>query len=733
MTDPSQAGVSGRKSPLKADDVHTVCRLCSGRCGIIATRGEDGRIARLRPDAEHGHSHGYACAKGLNFANSMNTSPRLMQPHKRMPDGSFVPIDLETALDEIAGRLAAIRDAHGPKAIGLFSGTPPNFNCVLMQFMPDWMKALGSPFKYSTATIDQSSHWVTASRMGYWDAGKHAFEDSDVALILGCNPLVSMAAYYMLTANPAKRLKAARAAGLKLIVIDPRRTETARHADCFLQPIPGQDVALLGGMIHMILARGWHDAAFCETYVDGLDALQEALGPFTPEYVAERCGIAPEELETAAKMFSHARRGFAHTGTGGSMAPFSNLVDHLIEVLNAICGRFPRAGERVANPGVLAAPRPIRAQVRPPVRPWEAGPKNRSGYGLIMGEFPSGALADDILLPGEDRVRALIVNGGNPAVCIPDQARAVQALKSLELLICIEPFMTATATCADYILPPKLMYERIDVLFGPGGEAVHSATPFGQYLPAVVDPPPGSQVIDDWYFYWAMAKRLGLQLEFAGVPLGMDTPPTPDDLLAIILRNSRIPFDELKRHPGGKTFEIKDVLVLPAEEGADHRLQLAPDDVLEELRAFQATSPALPPQFTHRLLVRRERGVVNSQTDFSDGRGQGQSPAYLHPADLTALGVAPGALVDIDSGKHVVQAVTVADETVRPGTVSITHCRGGLPDEPSAAPRLDFATSLFVRTDQNVEAVNAMPMMTSIPVRVTRSGAVTAPATASQR
>ncbi|MFD2577622.1 hypothetical protein ACFSTD_01180 [Novosphingobium colocasiae] len=105
----------------------------------------------------------------------------------------------------------AIREAHGPKAIGLFSGTPPNFNGVLMQLMPDWMKALGSPFKYSTATIDQSSHWVTASRMGYWDAGKHRFEDSEVILLLGCNPLVSMAAYYVLTSNPAKRLKAARA------------------------------------------------------------------------------------------------------------------------------------------------------------------------------------------------------------------------------------------------------------------------------------------------------------------------------------------------------------------------------------------------------------------------------------------------------------------------------------------------------------------------------------------
>ncbi|GGZ16358.1 oxidoreductase [Novosphingobium colocasiae] len=699
---------------------------------MIATRGEDGRIARLRGDPEHGHSRGYACAKGLNFIAGMDSPRRLLQPLKRMPDGSFTPIDLETALDEIAERLGAIREAHGPKAIGLFSGTPPNFNGVLMQLMPDWMKALGSPFKYSTATIDQSSHWVTASRMGYWDAGKHRFEDSEVILLLGCNPLVSMAAYYVLTSNPAKRLKAARAGGLKLIVIDPRRSETARHADCFLQPIPGQDVALLAGMINMILARGWHDAGFCETYVDGLDALRQTLAPFTPEYVAERCGITAQDLETAAKMFSHARRGFAHTGTGGSMGPFSNLVDHLIEVLNAICGRFRRAGESVPNPGVLSAPRTIRAQVRPAVRPWESEPRNRTGYGLIMGEFPSGAMADDILLPGEDRVRALIVDGGNPAVCIPDQAKAVRALKSLELLVCIEPFMTATASCADYILPPKLMYERIDILFSPGGEAVHAATPFGQYLPAVVEPPAGSQVIDDWYFYWAMAKRLGLQFEFAGVPLDMDTPPTPDDLLAIYLRNARIPFDELKRYPGGKTFEFEDVIVQPAEEGADHRLQLAPDDVLEELRAFQATTADLPAPFTHRQVVRRERGVVNSQTDLSDGRGSGQTPAYLHPADLTALGVAPGDLVDIDSGKHVVQAVTVADETVRQGTVSITHCRGGLPDEPGAASRLEFATSLFVRTDQNVEAVNAMPMMTSIPVRVTRSDAVKTTANASQ-
>jgi anaerobic selenocysteine-containing dehydrogenase len=697
-------------------ETRSVCRFCPGACGTVLELDDNDQILAVRGDHAHAMSEGYACIKGLQAADAANGSFRLLRPLKRMADGRLEEIELEVALDEIADKTGKILADNGPQSVALFKGTAAYFNVVLNQMLPDFMTALGSPSFFSTITIDQSAKAVTAGRMGSWDAGRHRFLDADVLMLVGTNPLLSISTNGYVMFNATKQMKRAKARGMKLIVIDPRETETARHADVFLQPIPGEDATIIAGMIRLILIEAWHDRDFCDRFVSGLDALRAAVEAFTPAHVHARAGIEEPELIAAAQTFARdAARGLATTGTGATMAPHSNLTDHLVECLNVICGRMLRAGERVANPGVSTPKRSFRAEVVPPSRSWETGHRGRTGFGTIVGEMMSNTLADEILLPGAGRVRALFVAGGNPAVALPDQRKAVKALQSLDLLVAIEPYMTATAQLCDYILPPRLMYERTDILFGPTLEQILDPIPFQQFIPAVSEPPASAQVVDDWYIFWELAKRLGIRLCFAGVELDMERRPTTEDLLQILLRDAQIPYAEIAQYPGGHIFDIPEQVV---EEGAGTaRFDIAPQDVLDELAKVSAC-PRRSGSF--RLTVRRLREVMNTTGQLFPAirKLRPFNPAYLHPDDLTMIGAVAGSLVEIRSGHGTIRAIAETDGSLRRGVVSISHCWGGLPDDDADPRKAGVSTNLLIASETNIEAINAMPWMSAVDVDI---------------
>ena len=692
-----------------------MCRICTAQCGTVVTVSDE-RVAAIGGDHGHPLSEGYACIKGLQATEAMYGADRLLLPQKRTPAG-FVSIPLEQALDEIADRLRSILTQSPPESVATFKGTQTYQNATASAMMVGWMTALKSPSVYSTMTIDQSSHVVTMGRMGSWQAGKPDLEQSDVALLVGTNPMVSIAAYGVLDYNPAKRLKAARRRGLKLIVVDPRRTETAIQADCNLQLIPGEDVTLLAGIIALVLQNGWHDAAFCERFANGMDELRSAVAPFTPQFVESRAGVASADLELAASMFARdARRGVAIMGTGGAMAPRSNLADHLVEVLNAICGRYLRQGERVPNPGVLSPAAEFREEVVPPTRPWEAASTSSTGHGALFGERMSGILADEMLGSGPQRIRALFVNGANPAVALPNQQKAVAGLKALDLLVAVEPFMTATAMLSHYIIPPKLLYERADVAKPPWLESYLGGPAFNQYLPALVPPPPGAEVIDDWYLYWALAKRLGMNVPFNGVELDTSgEPPTTEALLDLFFRDARIALDQVAANPQG--FVSTEEVFVAAGSG-NARLELAPSDVVEELATVAGEGVNNSEKL--RLIVRRERSVLNSfgRTLKAARKRGGSNPLSLHPDDLNLLRIEPGDRVQVRSAAGRVMAIVASDPTLRPGVASMAHCWGLLPEDDFEAE--GASTSLLVDTEHGVESINAMPAMTAIPIHLSK-------------
>lgn len=707
------------------------CRLCVGQCATVVTVDEHDHLVAVRGDHDDSQTLGYACFKGMRAAEAHNTSARIIRPLKRMDDGSFRELALEQALDEIAETMRGILERDGPPAFGGFLGGGGLYTSSAAMLSRHFLHAIGSQKMYSPNTIDQSAKSVAAGRIGTWPAGRVPFGRGDVFLIFGGNPLLSVATPGFDTRNPTLRLKQARARGMKLIVVDPRFTETARQADVFLQPLPGEDPSILASLIRIILAEGWHDHAFCARHVADLGALRSAVEPFTPAYAAARADVPVQKLREVAEVFAQ-RRGQATSCTGPDMAPHSNLSEHLIEVLNVICGRYLREGERIGNPGVLTPRLPRKAQAQPARRPWEQGARSRDGkFGMIDGEMCTGTLADEILAPGPERIRCFINHGGNPASSVPDQRKIVRALRSLELLVSIEPFMTATAQLSHYILPPRMMYERPDLplyMF----EQLLFPEPYTRYTPAVAAPPKGSELVDDVYVFWSLAKRLGLQLEHSGVPLDMEKPPTVDDILSIIARHAPIPFAELRQLPRGGVFDGEPQCVEPADPGYEPQFTVMPADVLEELAQVCAevddrgNYTGNGRHFTHRLSVRRHRDLFNSTYRYvpTIRARLPHNLAYLAPQEMTALGLAVGEWVEIESDAGVIEALARADPTLRSGVVAITHGFGALPDQVNSVSGYlaeGVAVNLLISGERDREPINAMPRMSAIPVNLRRA------------
>ncbi|MAL95130.1 MAG: nitrate reductase [Haliea sp.] len=707
---------------MSASTHTSFCRLCMGHCGVKVSRDDAGRITAVEPDREDPFTLGYACFKGMQAAEAHNSPERILRPLKRLPDGSFEPIGIEQALDEIAERLDAIRQRKGPVAIGGYKGGGAFFTSSSLMMLNDWLRALGSPKAFSTVTIDQSAKYVTAGRLGVWPAGRDPFHRGDVFMIVGGNPLVSVSTVGFDTRNPAKRLRQAQARGMKLIVIDPRRTETARAADVFLQPLPGEDAVLLAGMLRLILERGWHDRDFCAQHVGDLDTLREQLQPFTLDLVAQRTGVPAEQIVAATELFAHqSRRGAATSATGPDMSPHSNLAEHLVELLNVVCGRFIRAGEEVPNPGALLPRWPRKAEVMPAPRWWEQGYRSRFDYGLLDGELPTGSLLDEILEPAPDQLRALIVHGGNPALAMPDLPRTARALESLELLVTIDHRMTATAELSDYILPPTLQYERPDLpmfIYEP----LLFPEPFTRYTPAIAAQPPGSELKDDWYYFWGLGKRLGLQLEYWGQPLDMVTAPTTEDLLRIAAQHCPHSLEEIARHPHGLVVEGPPEHVEPGDPDSPNRFTTMPADVAAELAAALQGSE-LAAAYAYRLAARRERDALNSACRDLPAirRRLPDNPAWMNPEDMQAEGLQNGDRIAVASPWGQLETVAREDANLRRGVISITHGFGGVPGRTDPS-RDGVSVNLLTSSLQERQPINAMPRMSGLPVNIHKVG-----------
>jgi anaerobic selenocysteine-containing dehydrogenase len=681
---------------------------------------EDGRMTGVRPDGSVSPYGAYLCPKGLASIDFHNGAEnRLFESLKLGADGAFVPIASSQAISEIGDRLVALVAEHGPRCVAVYHGTGA-YRSVLGGLMERaWVSALGTPNFFSTMTIDQSAKWVTMARMGVMASGRHAMADADLVVLAGGNPLVTHQGAPFAVAEsgaPARAFAALKERGGKVVIVDPRRSETARFADLLIQPLPGYDAEIFAAIAHVLLRDGTFKQDFVRQHCAQLDALRSAVAPFTP---------------ALARWLGEAQRPLVGSGTGPSMSDNSNLADHMIETVNVLAGGYRRAGDPVRNPGTLK-PKVVREMALPPSRSFEHEPKCLSeDTGQLLGEFPAALIPGEITADHPDRIRALIVFGGDPLMAMGDPAAAKPAFEQLDLLVSLDCRLNETGKISDYVIASSQPFERHEITVP--GDSLFPA-PFVQYTRPVVAKPP--QVVHDWEFFWGVAARMGLPLTFKfwtyglkyedvplGLPLSAEAPPDPEELCRFLCAESRVPFEDLLANPGGIRPEIEPQFVEAGPGDWTGRLELCPGDVVAELAALAEQGPAS--DFPLRLICRRVLHALNGayRESRESRRRHPVNYAYLNPRDLAEAGIAEGDKVTIASAYGAVSTVAKAEERLRRGVVSMTHMFGPLVGsgdvERDGGANLGQLTSL----SENLQPINFMPRFSAVPVRIERKDA----------
>ncbi|MEC7844373.1 MAG: molybdopterin-dependent oxidoreductase [Actinomycetota bacterium] len=704
----------------------TFCRVCHAACPMEIDVEDGSKIVNVRADRSDPLFKGFSCIKGRQLADQFHSPSRLRFPLRKTPSGVFDPISSADALDEIAQKLEKIISKYGPRSVATYIGTGAYQNSVGVAVASSWHTGFGSPSFYTSLTIDQPAHRSSLLRLGSWEAGWQNFSDANVLLAVGYNPLVSSygPASGLQGTDPFVKLREAKERGLKLIVIDPRRSELAKQADLWLQVKPGEDPTLLSAIVNVILSNNLYDREFCDEFVepDQLDLLKEGVGPFTAEYAATRCEVSPEDIEIAARIFAEGPKGTAGSGTGPNMAPHGTLMESLTLTLNVLCGRVLKEGETLESPYMLSPGDTRRAQVKAPSNPTPGAPHRVRGLYGLADEMLTNALNDEILLEGDGQVRALIVSGGNPVQAWPDQKKTLDALQSLELLVVIDHRMTATAELSDYIFAPRLQLEREDV---PNVMDRRFPAVYTNYTDRVIDS--GDDVLNEWEVFVGLAKRTGTKIVLPGGELPIETSLTDGDVIDYVYGNSRLPINEWRKNRG--VIHDNPIIVLPADPTNDAKFAVCPQDVyseLQEVRNEKSGSDLLgsfsDSEFPFLLVGRRLKHALNSLGSELPGlaRVATTNYAYVHPDDLKNLGAEPGDLLRITSPRSSVVGVAEIDKDIKQGVVAMSHSWGGRSLTDEKVRDIGTPTNRLVTSDSGYDRITGLPIMSAIPIDVHR-------------
>ena len=699
----------------------TFCRFCHANCAMLADV-EDGKIVAVRGDPEDPVYGGYTCLKGRELPDSHNAAHRLTHSLVRGADGEFAETAMPQALAHVGDALKRIIAEHGPDAVAIFIGSGGYQNSSAWAASYSFAQAIGTRNFYTSVTLDQPAKVFTTARYGKWMGGTNSFDEADVAFLIGNNPMVS---HYSPPGgvppfSPSRRIRDRQKKGLKLIVADPRESDVGMIADIYLPVKPGEDPALLAGMLNVIFAEELYDRNFVAAHVDGVDELRQAVAGFTPDVAAARAGVEPDQLIAAARMFANAKRGCAVTGTGPEMAGNGTLTEYLSTSLNILCARFKQEGEKASIPGVFTLQAPRRAQVGPPMVMFGAEGMAKSrfrGLGQLGFEMPCNVLADEILTPGEGQVRALISIGGNPEVGFPNQIKMRRALDALEMFVQVDPWMSASAKRADVVLAPSQCLEREDIT--NLSEWWHER-PYARYVEALAQPP--GDVIDEYEMLWHLAKHLGVQLNLAGGPVPMDVCPTKETFLDLMTEGCLVKPSQVRRDSVAGAPVIYDDLhprVEAADPGEAYRFDLAQGDMPGQLKRY-GRDDARAAGFGFRLISRRSKTRFNSiGHPLAKLRAKTTTnPAYIHPADMAELGVAEGAIVEITSPHASIHGVAKASDKLRRGIVSMAHAYGDSDAGKHNVREMGGSTNRLTSDEVDFDPITGQALQSAIPVRI---------------
>ncbi len=685
--------------------VHRTCTICEATCGITVEL-EGRAIRRVSGDAQDPFSRGHVCPKAIAMRGLQEDPDRLRRPLVRK-DGALVETSWEEALDRAAEGLLRAKQAGGPNAVALYRGNPGIHDAGTLLSTNVLVAALGTQNCFSASPVDTWPRFVQCTEM-YGSPVRIPVPDvdrTDYFLIVGGNPVVSQGSI-MTAPGIAERLRAIQARGGKVVVIDPRRSETAALADEHHFVTPGTDAALLLAMAHVLFAEGLVRLRSAEGHVAGLAELRACVRDFAPERVASACGVAPETIRRLARELAAAPSAAVYGRMGTSVQSFGTLACWAIDVLCILTGNLDRAGGVMwTRPAVSLH---FAYEAGGPVRlgRWKSRAMGREER---FGDFPMPAFAEEIETPGEGQVRALVTVAGNPLNTAPNPARLERAFAALDFVVALDCYANETTRFADVILPPSGPLERshYDVLL------MHVAVRnVAKWSPAALEPERESR--SGWETALELARRL---MGLAQVPPAafdalvlkqLATPAlaasrfrdtlTVDELVAAVGKEPGVervvdallrvgPYgDGCGREPGGLTL----AQVKAAEHGLDlgalapqlpgavvtasGKVELAPPRMLADLPrldAFLARVADAP----LRLVNRRDARSMNSwlHNVAALAKGRERCTLQIHPRDAARRGIADGARVRLVGPVGAVEVPAELTDAVMPGVVSLPH------------------------------------------------------------
>jgi anaerobic selenocysteine-containing dehydrogenase len=664
------------------ETIYRQCTLCEAHCGIQVDV-HDGRVLRISGDPDDVLSRGYICPKAAALADIQSDPDRLRGPVKKV-GGRFVEIGWEEALSLAAEGLRGVQDRYGADALATYLGNPGAHSSGILAAVLV-RKVLGSKNNYSATSADQLPQYMSSFEM----FGHHLvlpvpdIERTEYMVVLGANPAVSNGS--LMTAPAVReKIKAIRARGGKVVVIDPRRTETAKHASEHVAVRPGGDPYLLLGMLNVIFADNAVRVGPLAERCDGLPELRALASQWPPQRAAAHAGVEIELITRLAREFAAAPRAVIYGRVGICQQQTGSLTHWLINVLNLVTGNMDRVGGAMfPKPpvDVISLVERLTGKAH-----WGDFRQRVSGLPEFADELPVAGLAGEILTPGKGQVRGMLLYAGNPVLSTPGGARLDEAMEKLDWCVAVDMYVTETTRHADVILPPVAHLERSDVDLVFPAFSVRNQI---RYNPAALSTPAGGKT--DWEILVDLAGRVGRGLRGAltNPALRLLGPSfTPERLADTLLRLG--PYGRLRSRRALDIGKVK-----RAEHGIDlgplqpnlvnllrtkeKRIKLAPAVMLAEAARLEDLASkreaARQDGFDLTLIGRRSLRSNNSWMHNSARlmKGADRCTALLHPDDATRRGLSDGQRVRIESAIGAIEVPVEISDEMRPGVVSVPH------------------------------------------------------------
>ena len=684
------------------------CPLCEATCGLAITLRGD-RIASIRGDDDDAFSRGFICPKGATVKHLHEDPDRVRAPMLRRGDdpesSSWEQVSWEDAFAEVERRLTPIRERYGRNAVAVYLGNPNVHNLAGLLYVRPLVKALGTRNVFSASTVDQMPKHVSSGLL-FGDPSAIPVPDldrCDFLLMLGANPWESNGSLCTAPDFPG-RISALRARGGRFVVVDPRRTRTAEHADEHVRIRPGSDAHLLLSMIHVVFAEGLVALGRLEPHVSGVEGVRALVEPFSPERVAALTAVPGETIRRLTRELARSPRAAVYGRIGTHTVPFGTIAAWAVDVLNALTGHLDREG------GAMW-PLPAHSQRGTGRgRGFRIG-RHRSrvkGHPEVRGELPVATLADEIETPGDEQVRALITVAGNPVLSTPHSARLDKALRQLELVVSVDPYCNETTRHARVILPPPppLARSHSDLAFfglsvrnvvkwSPPALA-HDGPDEAEILAKLTMIASGQGAAADTAFIHGMLQAALLDRGAAGNPAlkgknhdellnALVAEQPVDRALEIMIRTGAygdqfgekpggLDFDTLRKHPHGIDLGPLEPRIPELLETPSGTIELCPELIASDQPRLLA---ALADQVDGELLLIGRRDLRSNNSWMHNigvlVRGKDRCMLEVHPSDAARIGVSNGgsARISSRSGDLVVK-VEVTDR-VMPGVVSLPH------------------------------------------------------------